>query len=384
MIIPYGRQEISEADIDAVVEVLRAELITQGPAVERFEAALADYAATAEAVVANSGTSALHLACRALGLGPGDRLWTAPITFVASANCARHCGAEVDFVDVEADTGNLSVEALADALARARTAGTLPKIVMPVHLAGHPCDMEAIAALAREYGFRVVEDASHALGAHDAAGPVGHGAYSDVTVFSFHPVKLITTGEGGAALVGDAELAERMRRLRSHGITRDPDAMTRPPDGPWYYEQLELGYNYRMTDIQAALGRVQLERLERWVVRRNALADRYDRLLAELPVAVPSRPAAGRSACHLYVVHVADETTRATTFERLRAAGIGANVHYIPVHLQPYYRGLGFGPGLYPAAECFYRTALTLPLFPALTETEQDHVVATLQDALAP
>lgn len=381
--IPYGRQEIIQADIDAVVDVLRSELITQGPVVERFEVALAQHAGAAHAVVASSGTSALHLACLALGLGPGDRLWTSPITFVASANCARYCGADVDFVDIEADTGNLSVDALADALARARSVGRLPKIVMPVHMAGHPCDMESIAALAREYGFRIVEDAAHALGAHDGAGAVGHGIYSDVTVFSFHPVKPITTGEGGAALTNDTELAERMSRLSSHGITRDQASMTQPPHGPWYYEQLELGYNYRMTDFQAALGCAQLGRLERWVTRRNVLADRYDEWLADVPVNVPPRPAVGRSAFHLYIVHLADEATRAAAYERLRAAGIGANVHYIPVHLQPYYRQLGFGPGMYPAAEQFYRTALTLPLYPALTEAEQEYVVSALHEALS-
>jgi UDP-4-amino-4,6-dideoxy-N-acetyl-beta-L-altrosamine transaminase len=381
-VIPYGRQTISEDDIEAVVSVLRGEMITQGPAGVEFEAALAERAGAGHAVAVNSGTSALHVACRALGVGPGSLVWTSPISFVASANCARYCGAEVSFVDVEPESGNLSVPALRDALEEAHAAGRLPDVVIPVDFAGHPCDLAGIAELAEAYGFRIVRDASHSLGAQDALGRVGADGSADVTVFSFHPVKLITTGEGGAAVTADAELAERMARLRSHGITRDPARMQSEPDGGWYYEQLELGFNYRMTDIQAALGRSQLERLEGWIADRNRLADRYDRLLAELPLDTPPRPALGRSAFHLYVARLPDAERRRTAFDRLRAAGYGVNVHYIPIHLQPYYRALGFEPGMYPRAEAFYASALSLPLFPGLAEAEQDRVAGILQEAV--
>ncbi len=383
--IPYGKQSINEADIEAVVEILRSDRITQGPAVEHFEEELAGYAGAGHAVVVNSGTSALHLACRVLDLGPGDYLWTSPLTYVASANCARYCGAQVRFVDINPATGNLSISALSSALEQARRDGDLPKIVVPVHFAGFPCDMEAIHALAREYDFRIVEDASHALGAHDVSGAVGHCKYSDATVFSFHPVKSITTGEGGAVLTNNSALAGRLARLRSHGITREPAFMSGQSEGPWYYEQIELGYNYRMTDIQAALGRAQLVRLDDWIDRRNILADRYDRLLTDMPVITPSRPSTGRSAFHLYVIRIDTAATthsRAEIFGQLIAAGIGVNVHYIPVHLHPYYRALGFSPGMYPFAEEYYQAAITLPLFPGLSDTEQDHIVASLTRSL--
>lgn len=382
--IPYGRQEIVDADVEAVVAVLRSDFLTQGPAVPRFEAAIAAYCGVGHAVAVNSATAALHIACAALGLGPGDRLWTSPITFVASANCALYCGAEVDFVDVDPETANLCPRALETKLREARGAGQLPKIVVPVHLTGEPCDMDAIWALADEYGFSVVEDASHAIGAWRAGTPVGRGR-SAAVVFSFHPVKIVTTGEGGAAVTDDPELARRMALLRSHGITRDPAFMTHTPDGPWYYQQVDLGFNYRMTDLQAALGASQMTRVDTYVERRQALARRYDKLLADLPTRTLRRDPANRSALHLYVVRVPDVApgaTRATVFEGLRARGIGVNVHYIPVPSQPYYRERGFDPAHYPRAQAYYAEAISLPLYPALTEAQQDAVVLALRQAL--
>ena len=376
--IPYGRQDISQDDIDAVVDVLRSDFLTQGPAVPRFEAAIAANVDAAHAVAVNSATSALHIACVALGLGPDDLLWTSPVTFVASANCARYCGAQVDFVDIDPATGNMCPSRLEAKLEQAASAGRLPKIIIPVHLAGLSCDMVAIGALAARYGVRIIEDASHAIGASYGGRRVGNCEHSDIAVFSFHPVKIVTTGEGGAAVTQDAGLASRMARLRSHGITRDPALMTHAPDGPWYYQQIELGWNYRMTDIQAALGHAQFARLEDYVARRNRLADRYDRMLDGMPLARAARDDNARSAFHLYIVRVSAERHRAV-FEGLRAAGVGVNLHYIPVHLQPYYRDLGFSPGDFPEAERHYAEAISLPLFPTMTEAMQEKVV----DALA-
>lgn len=383
--IAYGRQSISEADVEAVVGVLRSNWLTQGPAVPAFERAVSGRVGGKHAVAVNSGTSALHIACLALGLGPGDRLWTVPNTFVASANCGRYCGAEVGFVDIDPLTWNLSVSSLREKLVQARKDERLPKIVVPVHFAGQPTDQEAIWALAEEYGFRVLEDASHAIGGSRNGEPVGSCRWSDITVFSFHPVKIITTGEGGMALTNDAELAELMALLRSHGIMRDAAHMTHAPDGPWYYEQQMLGYNYRMTDIQAALGTSQLERLHGFVERRNALAHRYDRALEGLPLLLPTVRPENHSAFHLYVVRLklrATPKTHGEVFGELRQSGVGVNVHYMPVHLQPYYRGLGFVPGQYPEAEAHGESAITLPLHPALTERDQDQVVATLRAIL--
>jgi UDP-4-amino-4,6-dideoxy-N-acetyl-beta-L-altrosamine transaminase len=379
--IPYGRQDISAADIDAVVEVLRSDWLTQGPAVPAFERAMAERTGARHAVAMNSGTSALHIACLALGVGPGDAVWTSAITFVASANCARYCGAEVDLVDIDGRSYNMSVEALAGKLERAGRGGKLPKVVIPVHLCGQPCDMAAMRGLAERYGFRIIEDASHAVGSRYRDAPVGDGRYSDITVFSFHPVKIITTAEGGMALTNDAQLARRMERLRTHGITRDAADMVHLPDGPWYYEQIELGLNYRMTDLNAALGLSQLARLERFVEQRNRLAARYDELLAPLPVLRPWQHPDGYSARHLYVVRV--KRDRRTVFEKLRAAGIGANVHYIPVYRHPYYERLGFERAAFPQAERYYAEAITLPLYPALSAGEQERVAAALQAALA-
>ncbi|MEX3935928.1 UDP-4-amino-4,6-dideoxy-N-acetyl-beta-L-altrosamine transaminase [Paraburkholderia phymatum] len=389
--IPYGRQDITAADIEAVTQVLRSPFLTQGPAVPRFEQAIAAYAGAKHAVAVNSATSALHIACLALGLGHGDRLWTTPITFVASANCGLYCGATVDFVDIDPATCNMSPRALRAKLERAREQGTLPKIVVPVDLCGHPCDMAEIRALATEFGFRIIEDASHAVGARYCGEPVGCGRYADITVFSFHPVKIITTAEGGVAVTNDAALAERMALLRSHGITRDQAAMSEPSHGPWYYEQIELGFNYRMTELQAALGASQLDRLDAYVERRHVLARRYDRLLEGLPVTVPAQLKEGYSSLHLYVVRlVLDEDgkvsgrTHREVFEALRSAGIGVNLHYIPVHMQPHYRNLGFKAGDFPAAEQFYREAISLPLFAALEEAEQDQVADALWTLLTP
>lgn len=384
--IPYGRQEVTQADIDAVDAVLRSDFLTQGPAVARFEQALAAYCGASHGVAMANATAALHLACLALDLGPGDWLWTSPNTFLASANCGVYCGARVDFVDVDPRTYNMDPAALEAKLERAARDGRLPKVVVPVHFAGQSCDMAAIGALAKRYGFRVVEDASHAVGGRYRDAPVGSCAHSDIAVFSFHPVKIVTTGEGGMALTNDAALARRLERLRSHGMTREAALMDAEPDGPWYYQQIELGYNYRITDIQAALGLSQLARLDDYVGRRHRLAARYDALLADLPVIVPARVADVRSALHLYPIQVDAarcRRSRRQVFDALRAAGIGVNVHYIPVHTQPYYRRMGFSRGDFPRAEAYYAQAISLPMFATLTDAQQDEVVAALRRALA-
>jgi UDP-4-amino-4,6-dideoxy-N-acetyl-beta-L-altrosamine transaminase len=380
--IPYGRQEITDADIAAVVAVLRSDYLTQGPQVPAFEAAVAAATGAAHAVAVNSATSGLHIACLALGLGKGDLLWTSPITFVASANVGHLCGAEVDFVDIEAETFNMSPVALAEKLDRAKRAGRLPKIVMPVHMCGQSADMAAIGQLCRDYGVHVIEDASHAIGGSYQDQAVGACDHSDICVFSFHPVKIVTTAEGGLCTTQDATLATRMARLRTHGITRDPAEMTKPSEGGWYYQQLDLGLNYRMTEMQAALGVSQMSRLSQYVARRNSLADRYDRRLADLALDRPGRRQDTLSAFHLYVVRVAAER-RSAVFDHLREAGIGANVHYIPVHLQPYWEGHGFRPGDFPVAEDYYARAISIPLYAGLTEDQQDKVVARLAEALA-
>jgi UDP-4-amino-4,6-dideoxy-N-acetyl-beta-L-altrosamine transaminase len=383
--IPYGRQEVTDADIAAVVEVLRSDFLTQGPRVPQFERALAERVGARHALAVNSATSALHIACLALGLGPGDWLWTSPITFLASANCALYCGARVDFVDIDPRTWNMSPRALEAKLAIAEREGRLPRVVVPVHLGGEPCDMEAIHALAQRYGFKVIEDASHAVGGSYRGEPVGNCRYSDICVFSFHPVKIITSAEGGMALTNDAALAESMALLRSHGMTRDPERMTHAPDGPWYYQQVALGFNYRMTELQGALGVSQLDRLDAYVDRRHAIADRYDRLLAELPLTLPLRAAGSRSGLHLYIVRLRPGAIRRShreVFELLRSAGIGVNLHYIPVHLQPWYAAMGFRPGDFPEAERYYAEAISLPMYATLQQDQQDEVVAALHKAL--
>ncbi|MGO4917081.1 UDP-4-amino-4,6-dideoxy-N-acetyl-beta-L-altrosamine transaminase [Pseudogemmobacter sp. W21_MBD1_M6] len=380
--IPYGRQDITQADIDAVAAVLRSDFLTQGPAVPRFEAAVAAKVGVAHAVAVNSATSALHIACVALDLGPGDLLWTTPVTFVASANCALYCGADVDFVDIDPRTYNMSVARLEEKLIAAKTAGRLPKIVVPVHLCGQSCDMAAIGALAQKYGFKVIEDASHAIGGSYKGAPVGACQYSDITVFSFHPVKIITTAEGGMAMTRNAELANRMARLRSHGITRDPSEMTQAPDGPWYYQQTELGWNYRMTDLHAALGCSQLDRLETYVDRRHQIAARYNTALAGLALDVPWQQPDTRSALHLYVICLTDSTRHRAAFDGLRQRGIGVNLHYIPVHLQPHYRKRGFGPGDFPEAERYYSRAISIPMYPTMTDADQDEVVNIVREVV--
>lgn len=383
--LPYGRQTISEADIAAVINVLRGPFLTQGPAVPMFEKAVAEKVGAAYGVAMNSATSALHIACLALELGPDDWLWTTPITFVASANCARYCGAKVDFVDIDPRTGLMSVKALSKKLESAKNNGKLPKIIVPVHLCGTSCEMESINALAQEYGFVVLEDASHAIGGNYRGHPVGNCKYSSITVFSFHPVKIITTGEGGLATTNNPKLAQKMAELRSHGITKDTNRFEHQPAGPWSYEQQNLGYNYRITDIQAALGLSQLQNLDVIVSERNRQRERYRELLSEMPVKMLSIPENVLSSLHLAVIRLADSQPEKhrLVFEGLRAAGIGVQLHYSPVHLQPYYRRLGFREGDFPEAEAYGTNAMSLPLFPGLQEGDQQRVVRALAELLA-
>lgn len=383
--IPYGRQDITQADIDAVVGVLQSDFLTQGPMVPRFEQQVAAHVGASHALAVNSATSALHIACLALGLGPGDRLWTSPVTFVASANCGLYCGAQVDFVDIDPRTYNLCPQALERKLIEAEREGTLPKVVVPVHLCGQPCDMQAIHKLAKRYGFKVIEDASHAIGGKYQGDFIGSGKYSDITVFSFHPVKIITTAEGGMALTNDAELANKMALLRSHGITRDPQQMTHESDGPWYYQQIDLGFNYRMTELQAALGVSQMERLDQYIARRHQLAARYNDLLAALPVTVPWQHPDSYSGLHLYVIRLQlDKISKShrQVFESLREQGIGVNLHYIPVHTQPYYAQMGFKPEDFPVAQDYYREAISIPMFQTMSDEQQDQVVAAINQAV--
>ncbi|WP_316346930.1 UDP-4-amino-4,6-dideoxy-N-acetyl-beta-L-altrosamine transaminase [Desulfuromonas acetoxidans] len=383
--IPYGKQHIIQDDIDAVVEVLKSDFITQGPCVPRFEDAMANYCHAKFAVAVNSATSALHLACRALGLGEGDWLWTTPITFVASANCALYCGAKVDFVDIDPRTYNMSIKSLEEKLERAEKAGTLPNVLVAVHLCGQSCEMEKIHSLGQKYGFRIIEDASHAVGGRYQGEPVGNCRYSDITVFSFHPVKIITTAEGGMALTNQSDLAEKMELLRSHGITRAPDLMTHEADGPWYYQQIELGYNYRMTELQAALGFSQMMRLDEYVSRRHFLANKYGELLDCFPLNLPWQHPDSYSAFHLFVIRLQLDRiglSHRQVFEKLRESGIGVNLHYIPIHTQPYYQSMGFEIGDYPQAETYYSEALSLPMFPMLTEEQLEQISSILEDVL--
>jgi UDP-4-amino-4,6-dideoxy-N-acetyl-beta-L-altrosamine transaminase len=384
--IPYGRQEITQADIDAVVAVLKSDFLTQGPEVPRFEQTVANYVGAKHALAVNSATSALHIACLALGLGQGDWLWTTPVTFVASANCGLYCGAQVDFVDIDPQTYNVCPKALQIKLLEAEKAGRLPKVLVAVHLCGQPCDMESIHALAQRFGFKIIEDASHAIGGKYKGEFIGNGRYSDITVFSFHPVKIITTAEGGMALTNDDELASQMALWRSHGITRDVAQMTRVPDGPWYYQQVGLGFNYRMTELQAALGISQMHRLDAYVSRRHELALRYGQLLADLPVTTPWQHPDSFSGLHLYVVRLKLDKIHKThkqVFEELREQGIGVNLHYIPVHTQPHYQNMGFKVGDFLEAERYYAEAISLPMFQGLTNAQQDEVVSVLRKVFA-
>jgi UDP-4-amino-4,6-dideoxy-N-acetyl-beta-L-altrosamine transaminase len=384
-VIPYGKQDINQQDIDAVVAVLRSDFLTQGPQVPAFEKALTDYTGAQFAVAVNSATSALHLACLALELGAGDWLWTSPITFVASANCGLYCGARVDFVDIDPKTYNLCPVALERKLIEAQAQGSLPKVVVPVHLCGQPCDMQAIHTLSKKYGFKVIEDASHAIGGRYFERPIGAGEYSDITIFSFHPVKIVTTAEGGAALTNDAMLAQKMALLRSHGVTRDADLMTEASHGSWYYQQIDLGFNYRMTELQAALGVSQMQRVDEFVAARHRLARRYDERLANLAVITPYQLPNTYSGLHLYAIQLkldAIGLSHCEVFEALRAHGIGVNLHYIPVHTQPYYQQQGFKWGDFPEAESYYRKAISLPIYHGMSDAQQDEVISALVEIL--
>ena len=383
--IPYGRQHLDEDDVKAVVETLTSNWLTQGPAIPKFETALADYCGANFGIAVNSATSALHIACLALGVSEGDRVWTSPNSFVASSNCALYCGAKVDFVDIDLHTGNMCVDALRNKLALAESTNALPKVVIPVHFAGQPCDMKEIRALSKQYGFFVIEDASHAVGAKYQEKFVGSCEFSDICVFSFHPVKIITTMEGGMALTNNSEWAEKMRMLRSHGITNDPEKMTEDSHGPWYYQQIALGFNYRMTDVEAALGLSQLNKLGDFLEKRNILARHYDSLFRPYSNIFPlTQSNDNYSSYHLYVVKVdsLDSDKHAKLISELRERGIFAHVHYIPIHLQPHYKSLGFKKGDYPNAENYYQQAVTLPLFPDLTLEEVEQVVDTLLNAV--
>lgn len=383
--IPYGRQHLDEDDVKAVVETLTSNWLTQGPAIPKFETALADYCGANFGIAVNSATSALHIACLALGVSEGDRVWTSPNSFVASSNCALYCGAKVDFVDIDLHTGNMCVDVLRNKLALAESTNALPKVVIPVHFAGQPCDMKEIRALSKQYGFFVIEDASHAVGAKYQEKFVGSCEFSDICVFSFHPVKIITTMEGGMALTNNSKWAEKMRMLRSHGITTDPEKMTEDSHGPWYYQQIALGFNYRMTDVEAALGISQLEKLPGFLEKRNTLAAHYDERFASKENISPFKQSSNRySSYHLYVVRASGLTRKEHAFavEQLRDKGVFAHLHYIPIHCQPYYKNLGFKIGDFPNAERYYEQAITLPLFPELTREQIDFIVDTLSFTL--
>jgi UDP-4-amino-4,6-dideoxy-N-acetyl-beta-L-altrosamine transaminase len=384
-VIPYGKQDISQQDIDSVLDVLNSDFLTQGPQVPAFENALVEHTGVNYALAVNSATSALHIACLALGLGQDDWLWTSPVTFVASANCGLYCGAKVDFVDIDPDTYNMCPKRLENKLIKAKTEGKLPKIVVPVHLCGQPCDMAAIGKLAKEYGFKVVEDASHAIGGRYQDQPIGNCEHSDITVFSFHPVKIVTTAEGGAALTNSKDLADKMALLRSHGITRDPELMRGESHGGWYYQQIDLGFNYRMTELQAALGVSQMKRLNEFVSARHELAQGYYTKLDNLPVILPYQLPDTYSGLHLFVIRLKLDDislSHQQVFDALRERGIGVNLHYIPVHTQPYYQDLGFTEGEFPESEQYYREAISLPMFHGMTEAQQNTVVDVLTDIL--
>ena len=383
--LPYGRQLLDDQDIEEVVRVLRSDFLTQGPAIERFEKAVTAWCGASHGIAMSNGTATLHLACKALDVGHGDTVWTSPITFVASANCARYCGAKVDFVDVDPGTVNLCPDRLAAKLEQAEKNGTLPKVVIPVHFAGQSCAMDRIHALSQKYGFRIIEDAAHALGGTYLNERVGNCRWSDMVSHSYHPVKIITSGEGGMITTNDPALAQRVSMLRTHGITRDASLMTSESHGPWYYQQIELGYNYRMTDIQAALGASQMNKLDAFAARRRVIADLYDQALADLPLRPLARDSKGVSGWHLYMIRLnlgEISRTRREVFESLRAQGIGVNVHYIPVHLQPDYAKLGFTSGMFPEAERYYEEAITLPMFPAMKDSDVERVRSALVNAL--
>lgn len=383
--IPYGKQDINQTDIDSVVNVLRSDFLTQGPQVPLFEKIVSEYCGAGFGVAVNSATSSLHIACLALGLGKGDYLWTSPNTFVASANCGLYCGAKVDFVDIDPLTYNLSPKELEKKLIQAKLDNKLPKIVIPVHFAGQSCDMKKIHSLAQEYGFKIIEDASHAIGGKYLGRPIGGCQYSNITVFSFHPVKIITTAEGGLATTNNKKLAEKMRLLRSHGVTRDENLMSKVPEGDWYYQQVDLGFNYRMTELQAALGISQMNRLDEFIARRHILQERYDSLLDSLPIVKPYQDNDSYSALHLYTIQIdLDKTNkgRQEVFNELRDSGVGVNVHYIPIHMQPYYQQFDFRKGDFPNSEAYYRRSISIPLFYAMTLVQQDKVITLLKKTI--
>ena len=383
--IPYGRQDINQLDIDAVIDVLTSDFLTQGPKVPLFEKVVAEKVGAEHAVAVNSATSALHIACLALGLGPGDWLWTSPNTYVASANCGLYCGAKVDFVDIDRQTYNLCPKALEEKLIQAKKQNRLPKVVIPVHLCGQSCDMKSIYELSNKYGFKIIEDASHAIGGKYLNSYIGGCEYSDITVFSFHPVKIVTSAEGGMATTNKSELAKKMDLYRNHGVTRDSSLMKHTSDGPWYYEQIELGYNFRMTDLQAALGVSQMTRLDAYVASRHNIANRYNEMLADLPINIPWQHPATYSGLHLYVIRLQLKEINLShkeVFEALHAKGIGVNLHYIPIHTHPYYQKMGFEVGQFPEAERYYSDAISLPLYPLLLEDQQEQVINALKEIL--
>ena len=383
--IPYGRQDINQEDIESVLDVLKSDFLTQGPKVPIFEKCVADYGGSKYGCAVNSATSALHIACLSIGLGEDDELWTSPITFVASANCGLYCGAKVNFVDIDAKTFNLCPDKLEKKLFHAEKQGKLPKVLVVVHFCGQSCDMKRIHNLSKTYGFRIIEDASHAIGGRYLDSQIGSCKYSDITVFSFHPVKIITTAEGGVALTNNKDLFEKMMIFRTHGITRDENSMHKAPEGGWYYEQVALGYNYRMNDIQAALGLSQMKRVNEFVEARNKLADRYDIKLKDLPVTLPSRSKKIYSSFHLYVIRLRLEFIKKShkqVFQELRDKGIGVNLHYIPVHFHPYYQSMGFAPGDFPEAEKYYQEAISIPIFYGLKEEKQNEVIKTITEVL--
>jgi UDP-4-amino-4,6-dideoxy-N-acetyl-beta-L-altrosamine transaminase len=380
--IPYSRQEITEADIQEVIKVLRSDFLTQGDVVPKFESAVSEYSGALHGIAVNSATSALHIACMALSIGSGDIVWTSPNTFLATANAARYCGAKVDFVDIDPKTYNMSPDALARKLERAEAINQLPKLVIPVHFAGQSCEMREIKNLSEHYGFYIIEDASHAIGASYMGERVGNCKYSDITVFSFHPVKIITTGEGGMAVTNNTDIASHMQRLRSHGVTRDEFFMDGLSDGQWYYQQIDLGFNYRLTDIQAALGLSQMKRLDYYIEKRHQIANYYNDHLINTPLVLPFQSSASRSAWHLFPVLLKDKHQRVKVFEGLRKKGIGVNVHYIPVHLQPYYKHLGYKVGEYAESEAYYEREISLPIYPTLLKTQQDYIIESLKELL--
>ena len=383
--IPYAKQDISDEDIDSVIEVLKSDFLTQGNKVPLFEDIISERVGAKYALAANSATSCLYLSCLSLGLSKEDILWTSPITYVASANCALYCGAEVDFVDIDPLTWNISVEILEEKLKTARKIKKVPKILVLVHLAGNPCDLQKVFDLSKEYGFSIIEDASHALGSKYSGEHIGSSVYSDISVFSFHPVKNITTGEGGMILTNNQKLSEKIHLYRSHGITRDTKKMINKEEGLWYYEQLLLGFNFRMSDIHAALGISQMNSLDKFISIRNELSQIYTEELKGLPLTIQRVRKEDLSAWHIFVIRLKLselKLSRLEIYNSLRNKGIGVNVHYIPVHLHPFYKNLGFNKGDFPNSENYYDGAITIPMFTKLKKKEIKYVIQALKESI--